>query len=141
MGVETGTPDEALGAYLRCVWFSSIAEISDLDLQRRRWLDMTNTNPHWSYVEFVCSYPALEQLVDARTRGWISTRQFDILVRLRQRILSHSAPGGDDYDNAAVLADPAWLEVVAEAARVRQELLSMVVNEVERAALSATQIP
>jgi hypothetical protein len=132
---EIDEPDE-VAARLRAMWFASVAEIADIDLQRRRWLDPTNTNPHWSYVEFCCTYPDSDQLTDARARGWLAARQFDILSDLLHTILNHSAPGGDDYDNAAVLADPAWLEVVARAQRAREELLSTVTNEAERNALS-----
>jgi hypothetical protein len=50
---EIDEPSEAAGS----MWFASVAEIADIDLQHRKWLDPTNTNPHWSYIEFVCSYP------------------------------------------------------------------------------------
>jgi hypothetical protein len=120
---------------LRSRWFASVAEIADIDLQRRKWLDPTNTNPHWSYIEFVCSYPDSDQLTDARARGWLAARQFNILCDLCNTILSHSATRGDDQDNAAILDDPAWLEVVSCAQRAREELLSTVTKEAERDAL------
>lgn len=39
----------------RIRWLDSLLELSDLKLQQR-WLDKTNLNPHWSYIEFCCCY-------------------------------------------------------------------------------------
>ena len=135
MSSEIDEPNEVAGR-LRSMWFAGVAEIADIDLQRRKWLDPTNTNAHWSYIEFVCSYPDSDQLTDARARGWLAAREFNILSDLCNTILSHSAPRGDDHDNAAILGDPAWLEVVSCAQRAREELLSTVTNEADRDALS-----
>jgi hypothetical protein len=128
---EIDEPNEVAGR-LRSMWFASVAEIADIDLQSSNWVDPTNTNPHWSYIEFVCSYPDSDQLTDSRARRWLAARQFNILSDLCNTILSHSAPLGDDHDNAAILDDPAWLEVVSCAQRAREELLSIVTNEAER---------
>jgi len=117
--------DDAVGRSLRRDWFGCVQDLSDLDLQRRKWLDPANTNPHWSYIEFCCSYPAGSQLADALARGWLAASEFEILSKLGQAISAHSAPGGDDYDNAAVLKDPAWHEVVEAAKRTRQQLFAM----------------
>lgn len=125
-------PDETLAPRLRGCWFSSVQEISDLDLQRRQWLDPANSNPHWSYIEFVESYPSSGQHRDALTRGWLSEHEFNVLSDLRQRLSEHSAPQGDDYENAAVLNDPAWHAVVASAQRTIQEILPTVTDESER---------
>ena len=135
MRTMIGEIDESneVAGRLRSMWFASVAEIADIDLQRRKWLDPTNTNPHWSYIEFVCSYPDSDQLTDARARGWLAARQFNILSDLCNTILSHSAPRGDDHDNAAILDDPAWLEVVSCAGA--SEELSTVTKEAERDAL------
>lgn len=123
-------------ARLRIPWFASVAKISNIHQQRRRWLDPANTNPHWSCIEFVCSYPDSDQLADAHARRWLTARQFNILDALGQAIRSHSAPESDDYDNAAVLADPAWLNVVAYAQLAQRELLATVINESDRDMLS-----
>jgi hypothetical protein len=124
--------DETVARRLRCNWFASVQEISDLSLQRRTWLDPKNLNPHWSYVEFVCSYPDDSQLGGAHSEGWLTKSEFDILIELRRMLGAHSAPGGDDYDHAAILNDPAWRQVVEAAEQARQQLLSAITNHDER---------
>jgi hypothetical protein len=128
-------PDQGIASQLRTNWFGSVVEIADLDLQRRKWLDTTNRNPHWSYIEFVCSFPDDDQLEQARREGWLSKRELDILNDLLRALHAHSAPGGDDYDNAAILADPAWHGVVAAAERAKRQLLSIVQDQREREVL------
>ncbi len=54
------------------------------------------------------------------------------MSELRQTLLAHSDPQGDDYDNAAVLDDPAWHAVVTAAERAKHELLSTVTDHSER---------
>lgn len=125
----------SLAEQLRTWWFASVTEISDIALQRRTWLDMTNSNPHWSFIEFVCSYPDLDQLSQARQEGWLSTAEFKILEDLRGTIDAYSPPKGDNYDNAAVLNDPSWHAVVAAAEHAKQQLLSLTGDRREREAL------
>jgi hypothetical protein len=127
-------PEET--AALRRWWFNSVYQISDLELQRRTWLDPANRNPHWSYVEFVCSFPDDDQLDDAKRRGFLSVEEHAILIDLNRALVLHKAPGGDDYDNAAVLDDPAWHAVAAQAAAARQRLLELTTDSFEREALS-----
>ena len=117
---------------LRHWWFSHLRDLSDLEMQRRTWLDVTNTNPHWSYVEFVESYPRADQLADAFKRGWLNVDELAILSELGRLLESHAAPGGDDFDNQAVLDDPAWQAVVEAAKRATQRLLSMSTDPRER---------
>ena len=45
---------------------------------------------------------------------------------------AYSAPTGDDYNNAAILNDPAWHQVVEAAEQARQQLLTAITNHDER---------
>jgi hypothetical protein len=128
-------PSKETQSTLRRQWFSSVKEISDIELQRRTWLDPTNRNPHWSYIEFCCSYPAADQLHDGRHKGYLRADEFELLQELRDALTAHKAPGGNDYDNAVVLNDPAWLSVVVLAKHTRQKLLAVVDDPIEREAL------
>ncbi len=121
---------------LRCHWFSSVQELADLDLRRTTWLDRQNSNPHWSYVEFCCSYPMEDQLVDAHEQGWLTDEEVRLLSTLNEAISAHSSPTGNNYDHEAILQDPAWLAVVELAQRTQQRLLEIVKNDDERSALS-----
>ena len=40
------------------------------------WLDPENSNPYWSYIEFVENFPDIGQLADAHTRGWLNAHEF-----------------------------------------------------------------
>ena len=130
--------DEPLADQLRRWWFGSVYEISDLDLQRCTWLDTTNQNPHWSFIEFVSSYPDDDQLQHALSQIWLTPDEFDILSNLRRILVEYSPPGEKYYDNAAVLDDPAWHSVAAAAERARQRLLSMTTDKQELEMLRRT---
>jgi hypothetical protein len=126
------TADESVVEQLRCWWFCQVNELSDIDLQRRTWLDTTNTNPHWSYVEFIESYPHEDQLSYALKHGWLTPHEFAILRELGRLLDAHTPPGGNYYDHAAVLADPAWQAVVSAAERAQRRLLAMTTDQRER---------
>jgi hypothetical protein len=120
-------------ANLRRQWFGSVYEIADMEYQRRTWLTPPNSSPHWSYVEFSCSYPDAGQLQFAQARGHISAKEFELLASLNEALISHRAT--DDYDNRAILGDPGWHAVVAKAEQVRQQLLTLTSDAVEQSYL------
>jgi alkanesulfonate monooxygenase SsuD/methylene tetrahydromethanopterin reductase-like flavin-dependent oxidoreductase (luciferase family) len=124
--------DDTAARRLRRYWFSSVQQVSDLALQRRTWLDPTNRNPHWSYVEFASSYPDSSQLAGAYADGWLTASEFGILSELGRAIDAHSAPKGNNYDHAAILKDPAWHVVVEAAERARLQLLTTITDHSER---------
>ncbi|HTT81318.1 MAG TPA: hypothetical protein VMF86_16725 [Stellaceae bacterium] len=130
--------DVEVGKQLRQNWFQSVQELSDLELQRRTWLNTSNTNPHWSYIEFVECYPLPDQLEDALDQGWLSRREFEVLTELGRLVGLHAAPSGDDFNNAAVLDDPAWHRVAAAAARAKQLLLPLIRDKHELDALTGS---
>jgi hypothetical protein len=124
--------DRAVAGQLRSSWFAHVYDMSDIDLQRRTWLDPTNRNPHWSYVEFVESYPKDDQLSYARDQGWLAAHEFEVLKELRRVLVEYSPPRDQYYDNVAVLNDPAWQSVVAMAQRARQQLLTTTTDPQEQ---------
>lgn len=124
--------DRTVQGQLRSSWFAQVYEISDINLQRRTWLDPTNRNPHWSYIEFVEAYPQDDQLSYARDHGWLAADEFKVLSELRHVLVGYSPPQDRVYDNAAVLDDPAWESVVTAAERARQQLLATTSDQQER---------
>ena len=121
---------------IRANWFRSVREISDIDLQRRMWLDPDNHNPYWSYIEFVENFPDVGQLADFHSRSWLNPHEFAILTDLSNKLSGHTLPAGDDCDNASILADPKWVAIVADAESARRKLLTLTVNESEQKVLS-----
>jgi hypothetical protein len=138
-GYELSGPTQEDWANLRRWWFGSVHEIANIELQRRTWLAPPTPSPHWSYVEFRCSYPALEQLEFARNSGHLSKVEFDLLATLKKAISEHEPPRGDAYDHRAILADPAWQALVANAEKTRQKLLLIVGDPEERNYLFGSQ--
>jgi hypothetical protein len=92
-------PEESVN--LRRQWFGSVYEIANIEHQRRTWLTPPTDSPHWSYVEFYCSYPDADQLKFARDRGHLSAKEFELLVAVHEALISHRAT--DEYDNRAIL--------------------------------------
>jgi hypothetical protein len=137
---DNADADQLVAGQLRTGWLSQVYQISDIELQRRTWLDLTNQNPHWSYIEFVCSYPDDDQLSFAREHGWLSEREFDVLSKFRRILITYSPPQGNHHDNAAVLGDPGWQLVVEAAGRARQELLSITTDRLEREMLEGIRL-
>jgi hypothetical protein len=122
-------------ANLRRWWFGSVYEVADIEFQRRTWLTPPTPSPHWSYVEFCCSYPDADQLQSARDRGHLSDKEFELLGALCNALISHKPPGGNYYDSLAILEDPAWHAVVEKAERIRQQLLTLTEDPIERSYL------
>ena len=121
---------------VRRQWLASVDEIADIALQRRTWLDPNNANPHWSYLEFVCSYPDGEQLRSGRDRHFLSAEEFEAFDKLRVALDAYTAPNGDNYDHGVILADPGWHEVVATALDVKRCLLLLLRDPVKRRCLN-----
>jgi hypothetical protein len=109
---------------LREQWWESLSEIADLALQRRKWLDPQSANPHWSYIEFACSYPDALMLREAETNGILSSSEATIFLKFGQVLNAYLAPHGNDYGHQAILNDPAWHKVV-KAAKVAMETLDL----------------
>lgn len=111
---------------IRVWWFGVLGEIADLELQQRKWLDPANTdNPHWSYIEFVCSYPSQEEIDDGPKKGYVSPQEAEIFTNFRRILVAHKSPTGNDWDNEAVLNDPAWHSVVKAAQQAVRDLANL----------------
>ncbi|HEX3881784.1 MAG TPA: hypothetical protein VHW66_03935 [Stellaceae bacterium] len=137
MAVDLKTKRSQAGQ-LRESWLCAVADIADIDLQRRTWLDPTSLIPHWSYIEFVSSYPDHEQLMQPQREGWLMPGEFRLLDELRAIVESYEPPRRDAYDNAAVLEDSTWHAVAAAADGARMRLLATAADKHEREALQGT---
>jgi hypothetical protein len=129
----------------RLNWLWCLNEFADIDLQRRMWLDPTNRNPHWSYVEIMCSYfndvLCERSYVDLVSEGLVSAEEANIVGALHALLDRHEAPDGDDCDAARVLADPAWQAVTTEAKTTKRRLAEYLVDPAEKDALLAPKFP
>ena len=116
-------------------WLSCINELTSLDLQKISWLDKTHTNPHWSFVEFMCSYfddLAIDDNYKFQLdKGWVTKVEFEIIKNWHIALDNYKSPKNDDYDNEAILNDPKWLEIFKIGVKMRNEL-AKTLNETER---------
>lgn len=120
-------------------WLSSINELTSLELQRKSWLDRHQTNPHWSFVEFMCSYFD-DLLCDFPYShyieiGWVSIQEYEVLRDWHEALDNYLAPRNDDHDREVILADRVWLEIV-EAGEKAKLKLAVFLSKVEQEILT-----
>ncbi|ASR51299.1 hypothetical protein [Blastomonas fulva] len=132
-------------------WLCSIQEFSDLKTQRRLWLDPNASNPHYTFVEYMCCYfdglavfddpSALgEHYTVAREQGLVNADEAAAIEPFHAILAAYDAPGKDDYDHQAILADPKWMEVVAAAKSAQAALLPLICDAEERRELMEKSI-
>ncbi|PZT85576.1 MAG: hypothetical protein DI637_12080 [Citromicrobium sp.] len=124
----------------RLRWLSSIAEFADLRTQEKMWLDRNNTNPHWSFVEYMCSYFDDLFLSDLHAErvvrdAWLTQDEFEAIAEFHALADAYNSPT-DDYDHSSILADRKWRAVVEAAKIAQSNLLAILVDDVERNAVS-----
>ena len=128
--------DEEVRHNWRKFWLSSIAEFADFETQKRKWLDAENTNPHWSFVEYMCNYfdDLGLQVVgyEGRINEGFVTKEEVAAVENFDRIADSYASPTNDYDHKAILSDPKWHEVVQAAQEAQQRLLALISDTTER---------
>ncbi len=114
-------------------WLSCINELTSLDLQRKSWLDKSNTNPHWTFVEFMCCYfddLGFENNYDNEIAdGWISEREFESIKVWHELLGKYDSPTKDDYDVEAILADEEWQMIVEKGRNAKIELSRLLSKE------------
>ena len=117
-----------------------INELTSLDLQKKSWLDRTHTNPHWSFVEFMCSYfddLAIDENYKYQLdKDWVTKKEYEIIEDWHIALDKYNSPKKDDYDNEAILNDPKWLEISQIGVATRNDL-AKILNDTERQFLTA----
>lgn len=107
-------------------WLSSINELTSIELQRISWLDKENTNPHWSFVEFMCCYFDDLAIDDSYKyqleRNWVTETEYQIILDWHSKLDKYEAPNKGDYDVAKILEDKNWLRIVELGERVKERL-------------------
>ena len=131
--------DEELRRNWRTRWLSSIQEFADDETQKRLWLDRENTNPHFSFVEYICCYFDDLGLSDgnydwALNEGLLSADEVAAVADFHRAADAYDSPT-DDYDHEAILADPEWALVVAAAKRAQDSLAQLIDDSHERRVL------
>ena len=114
-------------------WLDSINELTSFDLQVKSWLDKANTNPHWSFVEFICTYFDDLFLDDnyqyVLHNRWITEHELEIIKEWHEELNRYNPPGNDDYDNEAILNDKKWLAIIAMGESAKNKLKQVLTVE------------
>ena len=125
-------------------WLLAISELTNYDLQRKTWLDLTNFNPHFSFAEFMCYYfddlLADITFTDYIQMGWISPTEYDILKEWHDKLAAYQSPNNQDSNNEAVLNDPKWQAIVKEGETARLNLLTVLDKEESDALMGRTSV-
>ena len=120
-------------------WLTDLFEFSSRELQQQSWIAGSGD---WvsSYVECMCSYFNDRNLSGgyewALAEGLV-TQEEASLVRHFHATADAYKPKGDQYDHEAILADPAWQEVIAAAQAAWSSLKSVLSDPEELALVSA----
>jgi hypothetical protein len=125
------SPEELIPAW-RMLWLGSIDEIANIHLQRAAWLNMENTNPHWSYIEIRESYCEQIGLYDgysyAISKRIVSPEEANAVREFDELLQKYKPPRNDAYDYRAILDDPNWHAVTEAAVRAVDALLKLSFN-------------
>lgn len=117
-------------------WLSCINELTSLELQRQSWSDKRNSNPHWSFVEFMCSYfddLGIDNNYEYQLKqGWITNTEFESISAWHQLLDKYESPKKDDYDVEAILTDFNWLMIIEEGVKAKNELSGVISDEEKR---------
>jgi hypothetical protein len=123
-------------------WLTCLFEFSCRELQQHSWLTGSG---EWvsSYVECMCTYfddLAINDGYESVLAEGLLTRKEASLVRhFHAKADAYEEPEGDQYDEEAILADPAWQEVVAAAQAAWSSLKAVLSDPEELALVSALE--
>lgn len=120
----------------RCEWLTRVQELADLDTQKRAWLNLKprTWNPHFTYVEYATTYLNFADWADRVAEGLISVDEARVIADLDAKVRAYTPPHGD-FDQDAILADAAWLEIVNAAGQAQRRLAAMISDPRELSAL------
>ena len=116
-------------------WLSCINELTSMELQKKYWLDKSNENPHWSFIEFMSGYfddLGIDNDYENQLKNnWISEEEFSVIIEWHKKLEKYEAPKKDDYDVEGILKDENWQQIVCEGDKVKKKL-GKLLNSAER---------
>lgn len=122
----------------RRTWILNIKDLTNLEYQKRTWLDQNNTNPYYSFVEFMCSYFDDLNLSDGYENsiknGLVTRKEYEVISSWNKLLSEYNSPNNDDYNHTAILNDEKWINI-AELGKESLENLKPNLNKFERGLL------
>lgn len=114
-------------------WLNSICELTSIELQINTWLDQTNTNPHWSFVEFIeCYFDDLslnDYYATALSMKLVTNQEYELIREWHEMLYNYKSPGDDDYNHKAILEDSNWIGIVEIGEKSKNQLAQIIDSE------------
>lgn len=116
----------------RKAWLNSINELTSIELQTLAWLDKTQTNPHWSFAEFMCHY--FDDLMcdfDYKyyvSIGFVNHEEHEALKHWHEVLGKYNAPNNNN-DAASILKDDKWMEIIRIGEQAKAQLAHRLEND------------
>ncbi|TGM74392.1 hypothetical protein EHR01_10550 [Leptospira mtsangambouensis] len=119
-------------------WLAMISYFACYKIQKKMWLDVKNTNPHWSFVELMCCYfddLGLREddicLNELLLENYITRKELDAVKKLHQEAALYFPPNSDEYNHQNILNDPKWTEIINLANDTKSNLKNLIKNNLE----------
>ena len=97
-------------------WILMIKDLTNLEYQKRTWFDSNNTNPYYSFIEFMCSYFDDLDLSEGYQKHieseLVTKAEYETISDWHKLLSEYESPNNYDYDNRAVLNDKNWLKII-----------------------------
>lgn len=117
-------------------WLDCINELTSIELQKSSWLDRHQRNPHWSFIEFMCTYFddllcdfPYSHYIEIK---WVSAQEYEILKSWHTALDIYKSPDNDDHDREGILNDAKWITIVKMGTEAKNKLAELLpINEKE----------
>jgi len=113
----------------RSQWLKAIRELTDIELQRKAWLDPLNQDPHACFDEYMCCYfndLGLGTVYEAPLRlGYVLQDEYAVLKNWHQELGQYSAPISTKYHPNQILEDPRWIKLAQKGKESKDQLLNL----------------
>jgi hypothetical protein len=108
-------------------WLISINELTDYNLQQKSWLNKKTKNPHWSFIEFMCSYFDDLFLQDGYEQylkiNWVTDLEYSVIKDWHNKLDKYKSPSENDWADDLILNDTNWIGIVKLGEITKQNLL------------------
>ena len=125
---------EELIKNIRYNWLYSLLSLSDIDFQKKRWLNRDIKNPAYTYVEFFCSY--FDDVLHAGypemiTQGFFTEEEYQAIKEFHKLLDLYQEPNGDAYDHQSILQDENWVKVTDVGVNAMKNLKQIITDPEE----------
>jgi len=108
-------------------WLSCINELTSFELQKKSWIDEINSNPHWSFVEFMCNYfddLGIDNNYEYQLKKeWVSEKELETIIKWHELLDKYNSPKNDDSNHLSIIEDKTWKLIIQEGKKAVSELL------------------